>query len=70
MEGPADAGAAMVMGNSTNAWDRYYDMRFQQRNANQAVEAMTGWRQGMLGGMQSDEIPRIDCGDLDVMELD
>ena len=50
MAGPNDADAAMVMGNSTMAWDRYYDMRFQQRNAAAAVDAMTGWRQGMLAG--------------------
>ena len=66
VQGPNDADAAMVMGNSTNAWDRYYDMRFQQRNAAAAVTAMTGWRQGMLAGCstvaaeQSDAIVLVD----------
>ena len=49
MEGPVDADAAMVMGNSTQAWDRYYDLRFQQRNAAAAVTAMAPWRANMLG---------------------
>ena len=56
VDGPADADAAMVMGNSTNAWDRFYDMRFQQRNAAAAVDAMTGWRQGMLGNSSADAL--------------
>lgn len=51
--GPADADAAMVMGNSTRAWDRYYDLQFQQRGAAAAVSAMTPWRNDMLGGQQS-----------------
>lgn len=70
MEGPTDAEAAMVMGNSTTAWDRFYDMRFQQRGAASAVAAMTQWRQGMLGH-SDDVVDLIEAmPDLDVNELD
>lgn len=48
-DGPADNESAMIMGNSTRAWDRFYDLRFQQRGAANAVNAMPAWRQGLLG---------------------
>ena len=70
MPGPEDRDAAMVMGNSTMAWDRAYDMRFQQRNAAAAVTAMSVWRQGMLGNDSNDVSPNDDDCELDVVELE
>ena len=64
--GPSDAEAAMVMGNSVMAWDRFYDMRFQQRSAASAVDAMTVWRQEMLGNSASQDI----VIDIDAAELE
>lgn len=49
-DGPEDAEAAMIMGNSTRAWDRFYDMRFQRRGAENAVNAMPQWRSQLLEG--------------------
>ena len=66
--GPADTDAAMVMGNSTRAWDRYYDLRFQQRGAAAAVSAMAPWRSNLLGHQSVDTI--VGTGlELDVSEL-
>lgn len=71
--GPSDAEAAMVMGNSTRAWDRYYDMRFQRRGAEAAVNAMPGWRQNMLAGQGSaivEQSSTSNIDDFDVTQLD
>ena len=72
VQGPRDADAAMVMGNSTQAWDRYYDLRFQQRNAAAAIDAMSDWRQGMLAPVEQSSaiVPVIYDAALDAMELD
>ena len=70
-QGPADAEAAMVMGNSTRAWVRSYDLRFQRRGAENAVNAMPAWQQDMLASSQSLPSPvdaeaiEVDMNDLD-----
>ena len=46
--GPSDRGAAMVMGHSVKQWDKWYDLNFHARQAQQAVNAMTTWRQALL----------------------
>ena len=54
MEGPDDAAAAqvMIMGNSTQAWSRNYDLHFDVRKAQAAVDAMQTWRQHLLAKQQ------------------
>ena len=44
VEGPSDKGAAMVMGHSVKQWDKWYDLDFHARHAQQAVDAMATWR--------------------------
>ena len=46
--GPNDRGAAMVMGHSVQQWDKWYDLDFHARQAQQAVDAMSTWRQTLL----------------------
>ena len=46
--GPADRGAAMIMGNSEAMWDRIYDTRFHEREAQHAIDNMASWRQHLL----------------------
>lgn len=46
--GPAERGAAMVMGHSVEQWDKWYDTSFHARHAQQAVDAMAPWRQALL----------------------
>lgn len=48
VEGPNERGAAMVMGHSVAQWDKWYDQSFHARQAQEAVDAMTKWRHGML----------------------
>ena len=50
MEGPDDAAAAQVMGNSTQAWSKNYDLHFDVREAQAAVDAT--WRQHLLAKQQ------------------
>lgn len=80
-DGPADTESAMIMGNSTRAWDRFYDLRFQQRGAANAVNAMPAWRQGMLaasgisGTIRNEPLAlpapnQPSIPDLDISELD
>lgn len=52
VEGPDDAAAAQVMGNSTQAWSRNYDLHFDVREAQAAVDAMQTWRQHLLARQQ------------------
>ena len=52
MEGPDDAAAAQVMGNSTQAWSKNYDLHFDVREAQAAVDAMQTWRQHLLARQQ------------------
>lgn len=47
-EGPTDKGAAMVMGNSVEQWDKVYDVHFSNREAQTAVDAMGCWRKALL----------------------
>ena len=46
VEGPLDKGAAMAMGNSVEAWIKYYHKQhhFHPEEAQQAVFTMDGWR--------------------------
>ena len=52
VEGPDDAAAAQVMGNSTQAWSKNYDLHFDVREAQAAVDAMQTWRQHLLAKQQ------------------
>jgi hypothetical protein len=45
--GPADRGVAMVMGHTLRAWDRFYDLDFMPREAQQAVNDMKAWREAL-----------------------
>lgn len=38
----------MAMGNSEAAWDRSYDRRYQRREVQAGVNAMSVWRSHML----------------------
>jgi len=40
-------GAAMVMGNSLQVWDRVYDRHFDQRQAEEALASFPAWREAM-----------------------
>lgn len=48
VEGPSDSAAAMVMGHSVHQWSKWYDLDFKAREAQQAVDAMTPWREALL----------------------
>ena len=48
VEGPEDKGAAHVMGNSERQWELSYDLQFDTREAQAAVDAMDTWRCGVL----------------------
>ena len=52
VDGPDDAAAAQVMGNSTQAWSKNYDLHFDVREAQAAVDAMRTWRQHLLAKQQ------------------
>ena len=56
VEGPDDAAVAQVMGNSTQAWSRNYDLHFANtadvREAQATVDAMQTWRQHLLAKQQ------------------
>ena len=52
VQGPTDRGAAMVMGHSVKQWDQWYDLDFHARHAQQAVDAMSTWRQALLAQPQ------------------
>ena len=52
MEGPDDAAAAQVMGNSTQAGSKNYDLQFDVREAQAAVDAIQTWRQHLLAKQQ------------------
>ena len=46
--GPNERGAALVMGHSVKQWDDWYDLKFHARQAQDAVDAMSSWRQALL----------------------
>lgn len=48
VEGPDDAGAAMIMGHSVRQWDLTYDRNFELTQAQAAVDAMAQWRANVL----------------------
>ena len=52
VQGPADAAAAHVMGNSTQAWSKNYDLHVDVREAQAAVHAMQTWRRHLLAKQQ------------------
>ena len=52
VEGPDDAAAAQVMGNSTQASSKIYDLHFDVREAQAAVDAMQTWRQHLQAKQQ------------------
>ena len=52
MEGPDDAATAQVMGDSTQAWSENYDLHFDVREAQAAVDAMQTWRQNLMAKQQ------------------
>jgi hypothetical protein len=64
--GPEDSAAAMVMANSTRAWDQSYDLQFQRRGAQEAVDSMQIWRQHMLargaGSLRGGQGVAVDAG--------
>ena len=47
-DGPADHQAAVVMGNSVDAWDAFYDKVYTQREGQAAVDVMGQWRAQLL----------------------
>ena len=51
-EGPDDTAAAQVMGNNTQAGSRNYELHFDVREAQAAVDAMQTWRQHLLTKQQ------------------
>jgi hypothetical protein len=48
VEGPVDRAAAMVMGHCEKVWNTNYDRQYSMRNAAQCIQAMQGWREGLL----------------------
>ena len=50
VEGPADKGAAMAMGNTVATWERHYHKQrhFHPRECQQAVDSMQVWREHLL----------------------
>lgn len=46
--GPSDAAAARVMGHSAEQWSKWYDVHLHNRESQNAVDAMSTWRQHML----------------------
>lgn len=46
--GPSNIGAAQVMGNSVQQWERAYDLKLSRRETQAAVSAMGEWRKAML----------------------
>ena len=48
VQGPSNKGAAMVMGNCEEQWDKTYDLQFHAREAQDAVDAMATWREQLL----------------------
>ena len=46
--GPTDAGAARVMGHSPDQWTKWYDVHFHNRETQNAVDAMSAWRQELM----------------------
>ena len=58
--GPANDGAAMVMGHSERAWHGVYDLRYSRRKANDAVSAMADWRAHHLADQEaSGSVPGV-----------
>lgn len=52
LPGPSNESAAVVMGNSVDAWKRYYHVNFQHYGAKEAVERMGAYRQACLDSME------------------
>ena len=48
MQGPEDAQAAMTMGNSVQAWTKFYDKHFRQRECQAGIDTMHTWRNQLL----------------------
>ena len=46
--GSSNQGAAMVMGHSNQQCDKWYDMQYHPRVAQNAVDGMQSWRAAML----------------------
>ena len=46
----------MVMGNSERAWEESYDLHFQTRDAQAAVDAMPQWREAMLARAAAEKL--------------
>ena len=62
--GPADVGAAMLMGNCASTWTMHYQTsRWDGQQAQEATLAMSSWRAAMLAG--SEQVAMADAG-LDV----
>ena len=59
--GPEDKGAAHVMGNSERQWEESYDLKFDTREAQAAVDAMDTWRCGVLAAVgPSKQLPCLE----------
>ena len=66
--GPSNAGAATVMGNSVQEWDRSYDLDMRRRESQAAVDSMPAWREAMLErsrGMVAEQQQAADGEDSD-----
>lgn len=50
-DGPEDAGARAAMGQGlrSDAWEKFYDLNYDSREAQAAVDAMPRWREAQLG---------------------
>ena len=59
VEGPSDVGASQVMGNSVAQWDKTYDLEYDSRNAQEAVNAMDKWRGCLLGDVKQGGEPSL-----------
>ena len=46
--GPEDRHAALVMGNSVEAWQKFYDKFAHERDAKEGLQMMKEWRMHML----------------------
>lgn len=52
--GATDEASAALMGHSTAAWDKAYDLRCGLRESEKAIEGCTVWRQAMLAKCQEE----------------
>lgn len=47
-EGPENSQACQIMGNSEQAWQKFYDLKFSMRESQVGVDSTAAWRDAML----------------------